>query len=222
MRKLVRPEMPRILREKQQEWTDKFAASGERRPDPKKYGHAEIKAAAQAMSHFKCAYCERRLAETEGNVEHRLGVSPPKRAFEWENLYWACTDCNYAKKSLDADEIEAAIDPAGTTIDPCDHIEFEDELIESYRGSPAGIHTIRVFGLWKDSHNYRRLKRLTDYRRRREDLRSHHRASDPIWMKAALKILLEEFASIDQPYSAMFVARLRRLDAARATSPAPA
>ncbi len=212
MRKLERPEMPTILREKQREWTEKFAVSGERRPDSKKYAHKAIKTALQEMSHFKCAYCERRLSDSEGNVEHRLGVSPPERAFEWENLYWACKDCNGAKSSLSPESIDAALDPARADCDPCDHLDFEDELIESYLGSKAGIVTIQVFGLWRESHNYARLKRLAMYRGRRERLHEHPRAGDPAWMQAARRALLEEFAAIDQPYSAMFVARLRRLD----------
>ncbi len=221
MRTLIRPEIPRILREKQREWTEKLEASGGKRPDASKYGHAEIKRALRSMSFNKCSYCEGAITESEGNVEHRLGVTPAERAFEWANLYWACKDCNNAKKELTPERISTAIDPANEAIDPTDHLDFEDELIRSYRGSPLGQSTIGVHDLDREQLAYRRLKRLTVYRKRREDLRADPRSLDPRWFDQQLRALLEAFAARDQPFSAMFVARMRGITPA-ITSPTPA
>lgn len=73
------------------------------------YGHVEVRAALEKLFHDKCAYCESKMtAVADWEVEH---FRPKGRvaecrdhpgyywlAYDWENLYPACTHCNQRRK----------------------------------------------------------------------------------------------------------------------------
>ena len=75
------------------------------------YGHKTVKQALMQAQHQKCCFCER-LIGTDGDVEHFRPKQAYKQAtgevlkypayywlaYEWENLYLACTGCNQRHK----------------------------------------------------------------------------------------------------------------------------
>ena len=82
--------------------------------------------------------------------------------YEWENLLFACIDCNqYAKRTrfplanpatracAPGDDLTLEepllIDP--TAEDPAQFLRFREELLESIGGNARGTETIRVLGL---------------------------------------------------------------------------
>lgn len=134
--------------------------------------------------HFKCAYCETREQSKRNDVEHFRPATRANRApgsvathgywwlaYTWENLLFACRNCNQAPYKLDkfplesgsialvpsqvppGGEIPLLIDPASES--PCNHIEFvADHSSSKVRwvpraraGSRRGDETIRTCGL---------------------------------------------------------------------------
>jgi uncharacterized protein (TIGR02646 family) len=79
--------------------------------DSKIYAHASVKQALMEAQHEKCCFCERRVG-TDGDIEHfrpkqayrqSRGKSLQRPgyywlAYEWNNLYLACTGCNQRHK----------------------------------------------------------------------------------------------------------------------------
>lgn len=81
----------------------------------KAYRRREVKEALVALSHGKCAYCEKRFAATQPvDVEHWRPKGEVVRdkgekalgyywlAAEWDNLLPSCIDCNRARKQESA------------------------------------------------------------------------------------------------------------------------
>lgn len=124
------------------------------------------------MQHNKCCYCEKREEQPKyRDVEH---YRPKSRywwlAWTWENLLFACIDCNRDRKrdqfpvepqstSLTAeqappgDERPLVLDPSDPTIEPMNEIRFYREKIHGKeRWVPRGLSargraTIDVCGL---------------------------------------------------------------------------
>lgn len=112
--------IPKILEQKQMEWTtdlcDKLneyykvsqgkvprqSKNGPKKPTAMKtrYAHAQIKQQLSAMFGKKCAFCESIVtAVSYQNVEHfRPKSIYPRLAYEWENLLFCCTVCNVGYK----------------------------------------------------------------------------------------------------------------------------
>ncbi len=67
---------PAILRQKKEKWLAAYLRKLEKnlgkRPDSRQYGHKEIRDTLRAMSFHKCFYCERKLSETEDEVDHYI------------------------------------------------------------------------------------------------------------------------------------------------------
>jgi uncharacterized protein (TIGR02646 family) len=114
------------------------------------YGSANVKNALKMTQHHKCCYCEAEFeANYAGDVDHyrpkggvgsgRKGIKPGYYwlAYSWDNLYYACADCNQyrkraafpladeSKRALDHhanvnDEDPLILDPGGAR-DPRDH-----------------------------------------------------------------------------------------------------
>jgi uncharacterized protein (TIGR02646 family) len=75
------------------------------------YAHASVKAALIEAQHGKCCFCEQKI-KTDGDVEHfrpkkaykQSAGKPLQRpgyywlAYDWHNLYLACTACNQRHK----------------------------------------------------------------------------------------------------------------------------
>jgi len=82
--------------------------------DPKKYGHASVRAALSTFQHGKCCYCEVKIPKpyAYAHVEHyrpksstRQGeASKPEEpgyywlSYDWDNLFLSCMHCNSAYK----------------------------------------------------------------------------------------------------------------------------
>lgn len=91
---LCRGPEPEILVEKGAAWTAKYlqrrATDPKLRPLKEQYRHPDVLRALQRMSHRKCFYCERALADGEQKIDHYIEVAErPDLAFRWINLYYA-------------------------------------------------------------------------------------------------------------------------------------
>ena len=102
------------------------------------YGNARVKNALKGAQNSKCCFCEARFdANYQGDVEHyrpkgAIGSGKTKirpgyywLAYTWNNLYYACADCNQYRKRAAfplVDEINRALDHHGA-------VEDEDPLI---------------------------------------------------------------------------------------------
>lgn len=147
--------------------------------------------------HCKCCYCERQTPAPFSDVEHYRPKASANRlpgselrhgywwlAFTWENLLFACPNCNRSAKNslfpldhgstpLHAEEVPLGgeipllLDP-GSTINPVEHIEFVFTATDPdgkdmgwwaqpRNGSRLGDTTISVCGL--NLHGQRELRR---------------------------------------------------------------
>lgn len=153
-------------------------ASRDDLPDTYKVAHADLWSA----QHMKCAYCEKREQSKRNDVEHfrpamRADRAPGSEAthgywwlaYTWENLLFACRNCNQSPAKLDQFPLDIAsvplapqeqppglekpllIDPAGEPGVP--DIEFVEEsrpnntsrwVPRARNGSVRGDKTIRV------------------------------------------------------------------------------
>lgn len=170
MRTLSRPPEPAILAKNKAKWTKvylkKRRESPTSRPPSSQYRHAEIRDTLAAMSFRKCFYCERKLADSEGEVDHVVEVvERPDLAFEWENLCWACRECNRKKQPNARIPLADCLDPCGKIDLPEEHLSFEDEYIRPRYGSGKGSQTIRKYHLDRDQLNYLRVKQLREFDR---------------------------------------------------------
>ena len=148
-------------------------------------GYRVVAADLLAMQHNKCCYCERHIPKNLNDVEHYRPKTQAKRqpgcldehgywwlAFTWDNLLYACPNCNQLHKKvwfpLDEGSIPLAVgeippgqelplllNPAGA-INPIEHIQFvleqEPDASPKWRakprnGSRLGEWTIKVCGL---------------------------------------------------------------------------
>ncbi len=136
---------------------------------------------------FKCCYCESREQRKRNDVEHFRPKARAQRApgstathgywwlaWSWQNLYFACRNCNQAPHKLDkfplapgsvaltpeqhppGQEQPLIIDPG--TESGIEHIQFRPRSPATDAiwaptprgGSAKGLHTIRVCGLDRD------------------------------------------------------------------------
>ncbi len=158
--------------------------------DPDIYGHETVKQALLEAQHGKCAFCESKLTHIAyGDVEHfrpkggwRQEEEEPLRrpgyywlAYEWANLFLACTLCNQRfKRNLfplgtparrarsHSEEVSAEdpllLDPA--VDDPEAFISFREEVPYAVGGSARGEATIHLLGLGREALAERRRDRL--------------------------------------------------------------
>jgi hypothetical protein len=149
------------------------------------YGALEVKVTLKEAQHSKCCFCESRFeANYAGDVEHyrpKGAVGSGKSrilpgyywlAYSWENLYYACADCNQyrkraafplaheAKRVRDhhgvlMEEDPLILDPGGPR-NPRDHIRFNRDV--PMWTTPAGRTTIDRIKLDRDELNRKRRK----------------------------------------------------------------
>ena len=122
---------PSILTAKGQKWLDAWrdaVTPGAKAKALTKYAHPQVVDALRDLFHGKCAYCESKIeAVTWGHVDHYRPKSRfPEKAFDWDNLLWACPRCNSGCKG---DQFPEAPD-GGPIVNPCedepgDHLRFE-------------------------------------------------------------------------------------------------
>ena len=99
---------PLVLVENSAAWTDEYVNWWQNRVgrEPQRYAHEDIRAALEAETSSKCAYCEGRISDVAyTNIEHKLPKSRhPHLVCAWENLTIACPRCNTNKSDYDAPE----------------------------------------------------------------------------------------------------------------------
>jgi hypothetical protein len=146
------------------------AIAGGEKVDFKEYD--VVKDALFTMQHRKCCYCEKREEQPKyRDVEHYR----PKAlywwlAWTWENLLFACVDCNreykrdrfplapggtqlVAEQSPPGAERPLILDPADPSMDPAQEIEFRSERVSGkerwvpYGVTDRGRATVAVCGL---------------------------------------------------------------------------
>ena len=147
------------------------------------YGPHAVKSALKTAQHHKCCFCEARFdANYKGDVEHfrpKGRILEGKRiirpgyywlAYSWENLYYACADCNQYRKrdqfplkdnsqraadhhGVVANEDALLIDPGGPR-DPRQHIRFKKDV--PVWTSEYGQATIKALKLDRDELNLSR------------------------------------------------------------------
>ena len=120
----------------------------------------------RAMSFRKCFYCERKLSESEDEIDHYIEVAEsPEKAFHWENLCLSCRDCNRHKTPNSRISVSECLNPCDTTADPAEHLIFAEEIICPRQGSSTGTRTIQKYRLDRDQLNYLRTKQLQKFER---------------------------------------------------------
>ena len=123
MIRLCKGREPQVLVENRDAWTAEYVNWLEVRTgrEPRRYAAPDIRAALEAETHSKCAYCEGRFKPVSyGHIEHKL----PKRKYPnlvcaWTNLTVACQVCNTNKGDYD--------DPACRLLDP--HVDDVERLV---------------------------------------------------------------------------------------------
>lgn len=101
MIKLLRSATPPVLSTNAAAWNAEYVAWSQDRtaPEPRRYAHQDVRAALEADTASKCAYCEGRINDVAySHIEHQL----PKRhhpalVCEWSNLTLGCPRCNTNK-----------------------------------------------------------------------------------------------------------------------------
>jgi uncharacterized protein (TIGR02646 family) len=208
MRHIERLPKPAVLKEKDAEWQEKYdrklTIDPHARPDNNKYAHKEIKDALYSMSYGKCFYCETKLSSGNKEVDHLIEVSIDHgKAYDWENLYLACSNCN--------DKIDHVTIPVTEALDPCRdsdeeiqrNITYIDELISAVHGSQKGLNTIKKFKLNTELLDMRRGQWLKKLLKTVADIEGVMIAEGRKTVTDAERMTLFRYMSPDQPYSLM-------------------
>lgn len=203
MRHIKRLPKPNILAEKEQEWLDNFIKSGKNRPDNSKYGHKEILETLNLSSRHKCFYCETILKDLPKEIDHFIEVSYDKtKAFEWENLYLACENCN---NKIPNDKI-----PVKDVLNPCvdddteikEHIFFEKNLIQFH--TTKGDKTIQKFKLSTEKLDKLRETKLREFVEFLLKIKDKMIEKGKKKMSEKQKQKIKQYASTQCNYSLMF------------------
>ena len=92
---------PKILVANYAAWTAEYVnwSKDPVEREPRRYRHPDIRAALEAETHSKCAYCEGRIGHISfTHIEHKLPKGKhPTLVCAWGNLTIACQKCNTNK-----------------------------------------------------------------------------------------------------------------------------
>jgi len=138
------------------------SARAQRRAPIKSQHTGEIHAALYQIFDGKCAYCESVISSGEMTFDRFWPSSTyPERAFDWNNLYLCCSECNLYKSGhfplvnygLAGDASERA--PTPLLLDPCS-TQPEQSLEFGADGNVCGLNafgnaTIKTFALNRPS-----------------------------------------------------------------------
>lgn len=201
---------PQILVNKEAQWQARFlekkAKEAKARPYSSQYAHPQIRSTLETMSYRKCFYCEAKLTTNEAEVDHYIEVAEfPEQAFEWENLYLSCHDCNSKKQPNISIPVTDCIDPCGHD-NPANHLRFTHEIITAKDNSTIGLKTIQKYDLTRDGLNYERLKALQRFNEVLIRLLERSK-NGPLTLEE--KGILLHFQQPDRPFSLMFETYLR-------------
>ena len=215
MRHIDRLPIPAILADKHKEWQDsyeaKLVADPQARPDSSKYAHKQIKDTLYAMSNGKCFYCETKLSGVNKEVDHLIEVAiDHSKAFGWENLYLACTNCN--------DKLDNNVVHVADVLDPCKdsdeeiqrHISFIEEQIYALNGSEKGLKSIRKYKLNSELLDLRRGRWLNHLKNEAIVIQERMIAEGRGAATVAERNAILRYMSPDQPYSMMCEVYIKR------------
>lgn len=204
MRHLNRLPPPIILVEKSTKWTSDFISSGKNRPDSNKYGHKEIRDKLNSISFYKCFYCETLLKDNPKEVDHHIEVSIDKtKAFEWNNLYLSCDNCNN-KENHNSIPINLALDPCKNSDSEIEvNIMFEDEVIKPKNGSKLGLDTIQKYKLNTELLDKRRLNHLKNFIKLINAIEKNCRQTGRMNFNENEINVINNFMNLDEPYTLM-------------------
>lgn len=201
MNKLTKIDKPRILVENEIAWTSKYVAlhnAGAEIPDSLSgsYRKPEIKQKLIEETHGKCAYCESKVSHIyPGDVEHIVPKSLfPEKIFAWENLTYACYNCNNSKSTYYSTSTPL-LNPY--LHEPAEHIRAYGSLIFAVDGSIEGDTSITVLKLNRAQLVEKRTERLESLNHL---ISRWYSESDPDRKALFLKQILEE-AEADKEYS---------------------
>lgn len=128
MRKVIRPEQPKSLKDNAKFWTDALLAEIARTGNyskvndsfKNKYNQQDIKESLSKMYNNHCCYCECLIGiQTYGRIEHLKPKSLPQfydQIYEWNNMHWACEICNTSYKRVNWDDCNPILDPSKDNI----------------------------------------------------------------------------------------------------------
>lgn len=215
MRHLQRQHEPPHLTNNKATWLRTFLArrakNSSYRPPSAQYGHENIRRVLKSMSHGKCFYCEAMLKDGSNDVEHFIEVSiDPNKAFNWDNLYLSCKNCN-TKMTHNEIPVTQALDPCNNTdADIEAAIYFEDEYILSVVGSAMGDNTILKYRLDSEKQENLRRKHLQRVNKiviriQRNMIRENRKLPNPEEQRE-----IDKLKSIYSPYSLMVKQYLRQ------------
>jgi uncharacterized protein (TIGR02646 family) len=151
---------PLVLQQNKSTWTTVLLSSAPgaaREKALRRYRHPQIKKALAMQFHGKCAYCESHILHVDyGHIEHFRPKAIPAYlalAFEWTNLFLACSVCNGAEyKGVRFPES----DEGGPPINPCEdrpeeHLLFifdsKSKLATVVHRTERGRISVELFGL---------------------------------------------------------------------------
>lgn len=160
--------------------------------DHRIYAHETVKSALIEMQHGKCCYCERQIGQA-GDVEHfrpkgsvcqnidseELAPGYYWLAYDWDNLLYACKECNQLHKGTQfpladpatrvrthtnaadlPNEEPLLLDPS--QVAPESLIGFREEFAYAQSGSIIAEASIQVYGLNRVDLRNARHRRLKD------------------------------------------------------------
>lgn len=134
-------------------------------------GYTSVGETLRQRQHLKCCYCELKVRHQGQDVEHYRPASKYWwLAYTWENLLFACQNCNRwgkndhfpleatstkltAESSPPGGEKPLLIDPAATSENPTDHLQFVLDAssgswnLKPRANSARGAMTIQVLKL---------------------------------------------------------------------------
>lgn len=211
MRHIKRFPKPNILVRKEQEWTDAFLASTTPRPQSTKYGHQTITDALKSMSFQKCFYCETKLRGVRQEIDHYIEIAERRDlAFNWENLYLCCNNCN-GKMPNTTIPIDEALNPCIHTDEEIqNHLTFEKEEIRPVNNSELGKQTIKKFRLDSDGLGHLRIKKQQDFTEILLGIKDNQINENRKSMTDKERESLIRFAYDDASFSLMFKILLRK------------
>ena len=215
MRHIERLPIPQKLVDKHDEWQEsyerKLSINPKARPDGSKYGHKDIRERLNSCSFNKCFYCESKLTGDLREIDHYIEVSiDHSKAYDWENLYLSCTNCN--------DKLDHNVIPVTDALNPCvdsddeiqRHITFEKECICSQPDSEKGLKTIQKFKLDSELLELRRCKRLNILATKALDIENKMKGENRVEYSDEDKNEIRLFMQKDQPYSLMCEIYIRK------------
>lgn len=215
MRHIDRLPIPLILHNKHDEWQKKYeerlAVDSKARPDSAKYAHKSIKDRLYAMSHGKCFYCETKLSGGNREVDHFVEVSiDHTKAYEWENLYLACLNCN--------DKFDDSVISVNDALDPCrdsdeliqQNITFVDEQICAVCGSERGLKTIKKYRLDTELLDLKRSRWLNKLQKAIITIQKNMINDGRNKLTDEERRVIHSYISPDQPYSLMCTEYLKK------------